>query len=60
MNLYMIVTNDRYELPVKCGLSAGEAAEFLGGEARPCMEDGQEAAEKVKIQGSGCGEIHPR
>ncbi len=30
MNLYMIVTNDRYELPVKCGLSAGEAAEFLG------------------------------
>ena len=30
MNLYMIVTNDRYELPVKCDITVREAAEFLG------------------------------
>ena len=30
MNLYTIVTNDEYELPVKCDLRVKEAAEFLG------------------------------
>ncbi len=30
MNLYTIVTNDKYELPVKCDLRVKEAAEFLG------------------------------
>lgn len=30
MNLYTIVTNDKYELPVKCDIIAREAAEFLG------------------------------
>lgn len=30
MNLYTIVTNDRYELPVICDLRVKEAAEFLG------------------------------
>lgn len=30
INLYSIVTNDEYELPVKCDLRAGQAAEFLG------------------------------
>lgn len=30
MNLYAIVTNDKYELPVKCDLRVKEAAEFLG------------------------------
>lgn len=29
MNLYTIVTNDEYELPVKCDLRVKEAAEFL-------------------------------
>lgn len=30
MNLYTIVTNDEYELPVKCDLRVQQAAEFLG------------------------------
>ena len=30
MNLYTVVTNDRYEFPVKCDIRAGEAARFLG------------------------------
>lgn len=30
MNLYTIVTNDEYELPVKCDLQVREVAEFLG------------------------------
>lgn len=30
MNLYTIVTNDKYELPVKCGIRVKEAAEFIG------------------------------
>ena len=30
MNLYTIVTNDKYEFPVKCGLRTSEVAEFLG------------------------------
>lgn len=29
MNLYTIVTNDKYEIPVICDLRAKEAAEFL-------------------------------
>ncbi len=29
MNLYTIVTNDKYELPVKSDVRAKEAAEFL-------------------------------
>ena len=29
MNLYMIVTNDEYELPVKCDVNTREAAQFL-------------------------------
>lgn len=30
MNLYTIVTNDEYELPVKCDVKIKEAADFLG------------------------------
>lgn len=30
MNLYNIVTNDEYEIPVKCNLRVREAAEFFG------------------------------
>lgn len=30
MNLYTIVTNDKYELPVLCDLNVKEAAEFMG------------------------------
>lgn len=30
MNLYTIVTNDKYEMPVKCDVRVGEAAAFLG------------------------------
>ena len=30
MNLYNIVTNDEYEIPVKCDLRVKEAAEFFG------------------------------
>ncbi len=30
MNLYTIVTNDKYELPVMCDLNVKEAAEFMG------------------------------
>lgn len=30
MNLYTIVTNDEYELPIKCDLRVREAATFLG------------------------------
>lgn len=30
MNLYTIVTNDKYELPVTCDLRAKEAADFMG------------------------------
>ncbi len=29
MNLYTIVTNDKYELPVMCDLSVKEAAKFM-------------------------------
>lgn len=29
MNLYTIVTNDKYELPVKCDIRVKEVAEFL-------------------------------
>ena len=29
MNLYTIVTNDKYEFPVKCDVRVGEAAVFL-------------------------------
>ena len=30
MNLYTIVTNDKYELPVKCDVKVKEVADFLG------------------------------
>ena len=30
MNLYTIVTNDKYEMPVKCDMRVGEVAAFLG------------------------------
>lgn len=30
MNLYTIVTNDEYEIPIKCDARAKEAADFLG------------------------------
>ena len=29
MNLYTIVTNDKYELPIKCDMRVGEVATFL-------------------------------
>ena len=29
-NLYNIVTNDEYEIPVRCDLNVNEAAEFFG------------------------------
>lgn len=30
MNLYTIVTNDQYELPIQCDIRVKEVAEFLG------------------------------
>lgn len=29
MNLYTIVTNDKYEMPIKCDMRVGEVAAFL-------------------------------
>lgn len=55
-NLYTIVTNDKYELPIKCDLKAREAAEFLRTDEnnirRSLIRPWKKSKYKVVISGS--------